>query len=187
MTKPIATVVATDASEQTFNNPMFLFAASYTSLTDAQADYAIVKALHTNGNIGSYDSDIISKGFDGKVKVSKTEKPTQKGAWIGLAAGAATALIFPPLAPVTIAAAGAAGAGFGAWIGHLAYGTSRKDAKEIGALLPEGGALLIVVGVDNDAKAVEKAVNKAAKKVVKTIKGDYKAAEREVTEMLKQF
>jgi len=84
----------------------------------------------------------------GKVKVSKTEKPTQHGAWIG----------------------------------HLAYGTSRKHAKEIGALLPEGGALLIVVGVDKDATAV----TKAAKKLVKTIKGDYKAAEREVTEMLKQ-
>ena len=88
----------------------------------------------------------------GKVKVSKTEKPTQHGAWIG----------------------------------HLAYGTSRKHAKEIGALLPEGGALLIVVGVDKDAKAVQKAVTKAAKKLVKTIKGDYKAAKREVTEMLKQ-
>ena len=187
MAKPIATVVATDASEQVFDNPMFLFAASYTNLPDAQADYAVVKALYANGDIGSYDSDIISKGFDGKVKVAKTEKPTQKGAWIGMAAGAATALIFPPLAPAAIAAAGALGAGYGAWIGHLAYGTSRKDAKEIGALLPEGGALLIVVGVNKDAKAVEKAVNKAGKKLVKTIKGDYKAAEKEVTEMLNQF
>lgn len=186
MGKPTAAIIATDTSGQTFSNPMFLFAASYTNLADAQADYAVVKALYANGNIGSYDSDIISKGFDGKVKVSKTEKPTEHGAWIGLAAGAATALIFPPLAPATIAAAGAAGAAYGAWIGHLAFGTSRADAKQIGALLPEGGALLIVVGIDNDARAVEKAVNKATKKLVKTIKGDYKAAEKEVTEMLKQ-
>jgi uncharacterized membrane protein len=186
MSKPTGAVLVTDNTEQTFDNPMFLFAASYTSVADAQADYAIVKALHTNGDIGSYDSDIISKGFDGKVKVSKTEKPTQHGAWIGLAAGAAAALIFPPLAPAAIAAAGAAGAGYGAWIGHLAYGTSRADARQIGALLPEGGALLIVVGVNKDAKAVDKAINKATKKLVKTIKGDYKAAEKEVTEMLKQ-
>jgi len=186
MTKSSTAILATDTSEEMFNNPMFLFAASYTSVNDAQADYDVVKNLYANGHIGSYDSDIISKGFDGKVKVSKTEKPTQHGAWIGLAAGAAAALIFPPLAPAAIAAAGAAGAGYGAWIGHLAYGTSRKDAKEIGALLPEGGALLIVVGVDKDAKAVEKAVAKATKKLVKSIKGDYKAAEKEVSEMLKQ-
>ena len=33
------------------------------------------------------------------MKVAKTEKPTQKGGWIGLAAGAGVAVVFPFLLP----------------------------------------------------------------------------------------
>ena len=74
---------------------MFIFAGVYDSLQDAEDDFAAVKALHSGGMIGSYDSVILSKSEDGKVKVTKTEKPTQHGAWIGLAAGAAVAIAAP--------------------------------------------------------------------------------------------
>jgi uncharacterized membrane protein len=166
------------------SKPLFLFAGAYGSLEDAESDYEIVKALHTAGDIGSYDSNIISKGDDDKVKVTKTEKPAQHGAWVGLAGGAAASLLFPVLLPGVIAA-GAGGAGVGAWIGHLAHGTSRKDAKELGALLDEGEALLIVVGVDKDAEAVEKAIKKAKKQLIKEVHGDFEEAEREVDEAIK--
>ena len=33
----------------------------------------------------------------------------------------------------------------GAWIGHVAHGMSRSDAKEIGEMLDEGAAALIVI------------------------------------------
>jgi uncharacterized membrane protein len=167
------------------SKPMFLFAGSYDSLADAEADYEVVKALHSAGDIGSYDSNIISKGPGGKVTVTKTEKPAQHGAWIGLAAGAAASVVFPFLLPGVIAA-GAGGAGIGAWIGHLAHGTSRSDAKEIGALLDEGTAVLIVVGVDKDAEAIEKAAEKSTKQVLKQVDGDFEEAEREVNESIKQ-
>ena len=166
------------------SKPLFLFASTYNNLTDAQDDYEAVKLLYSNGDIGSYDSNIIYKDFDGKVSVKKTEKPTQHGAWLGLAAGAAVALCFPVALPGVVAAAGAYGAGVGAWMGHLAFGTSRKDAKELGSLLSMGTAALIVVGVDNDMDLIQKATKKSIKKTVKAINGDYEEAEREVNEIL---
>jgi uncharacterized membrane protein len=156
--------------------PMFFFAAVYSDLPAAEADYDAVKALHAGNLIGSYDAAIISKDAEGKVKVDKTEKPTQHGGWIGLAAGAAIAVAAPVALPVMVAAGGA---GLGAWIGHLARGMNRKDAKEIGEMLDEGAAALIVVGVDKDAERVEKTAAKAMKYATKRVGGDAEEAEHE--------
>ena len=73
----------------------------------------------------------------------------------------------------------ATGAGLGAWIGHLAHGTDRDDAREIGAMLDDGDAALIVVGVDNDAERVGHVATRAKKAVTKRIRGDFEQAERE--------
>jgi uncharacterized membrane protein len=156
--------------------PMFLFAGVYDSLAEAEDDYAAVKDLHAADLIGSYDSAIITKDADGKVKVTKTEKPTQHGGWAGLAAGAAVAVLFPVAMPVAIAAGGA---GLGAWIGHLAHGTSRSDAKEIGEMLDEGSAALIVIGVDKDAQRIEKAAARASRHATKRVECDPEEAEQE--------
>lgn len=53
-------------------------------------------------------------------------------------------------APVALPVVVATGAGIGAWIGHLARGMSRKDARELGETLEAGTATLIVVGIDKD-------------------------------------
>ena len=158
------------------DKPMFFFAGVYSDLADAEADYDAVKALHAGHIIGSYDSAIISKDSEGKVKVDKTEKPTQHGGWAGLAAGAAVAVAAPVAMPVLVAAGGA---GLGAWIGHLARGMNRGDVKEIGEMLDEGTAALIVIGIDKDAERVEKAVAKATKYATKRVSGDADEAEHE--------
>jgi uncharacterized membrane protein len=155
---------------------MFFFAGVYGDLAGAEADYDAIKALHAGGQIGSYDAAVISKDAEGKVKVDKTEKPTQHGGWIGLAAGAAIAVAAPVAMPVLVAAGGA---GLGAWIGHLAHGMNRRDAKEIGEMLDEGAAALIVVGVDKDAERVEKTASKAMKYATKRVSGDAEEAEQE--------
>jgi uncharacterized membrane protein len=119
--------------------PMFFYTGIYDNVADADADYEAIKSLHDGKAIGSYDSAVIVHTPDGDVKVTKTEKPTQKGAWIGLAAGAGAAVVFPFLLPaVSYAGRAGAGAGLGAWFGHLAHGTSRGDAKDIGAMLEPG-------------------------------------------------
>jgi uncharacterized membrane protein len=169
------------------SKPMFFFAGVYDNVADADADYETIKALHSGDAIGSYDSAIISKQPDGKVKVTKTEKPTQHGAWTGLAAGAGAAVVFPFLLPgLTVAGMAGAGAGLGAWFGHLAHGTSRGEAKEIGALLDEGDAALVVVGIDRDASRVEEAATRAKNHVLKREFGDFDEAEQEALEAIAQ-
>lgn len=163
------------------SKPMFFYAGVYEDLQSAEADYAAIKALHSAGLIGSYDSAIVSRKADGTVRVQKTEKPTQHGGWVGLAAGAAIALAAPVAMPALVAAGGA---GLGAWVGHVARGMNRDDLKEIGQTLEEGTAALIVVGVDKDAERVEKAAEKATKFTTKQVEGDYEEAERDALETI---
>jgi uncharacterized membrane protein len=157
---------------------MCFYAGVYDEPMDADADYEAIKALHADDAIGSYDSAIITKQPNGEVKVTKTEKPMQHGAWVGLAAGAGAAVVFPFLLP-GLAASGAAGAGLGAWFGHLAHGTSRGEAKEIGALLEDGTAALVVIGLDRDAELIEQGATRARQHVLKREVGDWDEAEQE--------
>ena len=72
-----------------------------------------------------------------------------------------------------------AGAGLGAWFGHLAHGTSRGDAKDIGELLEPGKAALIVIGIDKDAEQIERALTRAEQHVLRRDVGDWDEAEQE--------
>ena len=78
------------------DRPVFLYAAIYDEIDDAEADYEAVFDLHAAGAIGTFDSAVIRKEDDGKVRVTKTEKPTQHGAWTGAGVGALVGIIFPP-------------------------------------------------------------------------------------------
>ena len=78
------------------DRPVFLYAALYDDIADAEADYEAVFDLHAAGAIGTFDSAVIRKEEDGKVRVTKTEKPTQHGAWTGAGVGALVGILFPP-------------------------------------------------------------------------------------------
>jgi uncharacterized membrane protein len=158
------------------NKPMFFYAGVYEDLQSAEADYDAIKALHSADIIGSYDAAVVSHQPDGTVKVRKTEKPTQHGGWLGLAAGAAIAVAAPVAMPTLVAAGGA---GLGAWIGHVARGISRRDVRELGETLDQGTAALIVIGINKDADRVQKAAAKARKFTTKRVEGDYEEAEHE--------
>jgi uncharacterized membrane protein len=165
--------------------PMFFYAGIYDSSGEAELDYEAIKALHGNGAIGSYDSAIIVHRPDGEVKVTKTEKPAHHGAWVGLAAGAGAAVVFPFLLPaVSYAGMAAGGAGVGAWFGHLAHGTSRGEAKDIGAMLAPGTTALVVIGIDNDAEAIERAAQHAKEHTLKREFGDWDEAERDALDAI---
>jgi uncharacterized membrane protein len=163
---------------------LVIFSAAYDDLKAAEEDYEGIKALHSAGKIGSYDSAIISRDEHGKVTVTKTEKPVEHGAWIGLAAGAAVALVFPVALPAVVIAGGA---GLGAWIGHLAHGTSRSDGKELGAMLEDGKAALIVVATDEHSDQVEQALTHSTQHVFKEVTGvSREDAEREAIAALEE-
>src|SRR5512133_1724189 len=92
------------------DRPVFLYAAVYDEIAYAEADYEAVFDLHAAGAIGTFDSAVIRKDADGKVRVTKTEKPTQHGAWTGAAVGALVGILFPPaIIGSAIVGAGAGG------------------------------------------------------------------------------
>jgi uncharacterized membrane protein len=150
---------------------LFIAAASYTSVDEAVRDYEAVKMLYNEVKASDdFDAAVIAKGDDGKVAiVKKHEQPTRHGAahglgW-GLAAGAVAAL-FPPVGILgALAVGGGAGAAIGAVSGHVSGGMKRDDLKELGEVLDEGQAGLIVVYATNMADQIAANI-KAANRIV---------------------
>jgi uncharacterized membrane protein len=159
------------------DNPMFLYAGDYESVDDAKADLKALKELHREHVVGTFDAAVITKNEEGKVKiVDKIEKPTQHGGWAGLAVGAAVGVIFPP----SILVSGLVGAGAGALIGHLRGGMSRSDLEEIGEMLDESEAALIVVGEATIERAVEEQTKRAKKEMKKEVEAEAKEIEKAI-------
>ena len=158
------------------DRPVFLYAAIYDNIADAELDYEAVFELHAMGAIGTFDSAVIRKEDDGKVRVSKTEKPTQHGAWTGAGVGALVGILFPP----ALIGSAIVGASAGGLIGHLSGGISRGDLKELGEELEAGSAAVIVLGESKIEEQLEKAVKRANKLIEKQINADAKELEREI-------
>jgi uncharacterized membrane protein len=158
------------------DKPVFLYAAVYDEIDDAEADYEAVFDLHAAGAIGTFDSAVIRKEDDGKVRVTKTEKPTQHGAWTGAAVGALVGIVFPP----AILGSAIVGAGAGGLTEHLRKGIPRDDLKELGDELDAGSAAVIVLGESKIEEQLEQATKRANKLIEKQVEGDADELEREI-------
>ena len=164
---------------------LFVYAGVYNSVGDAEADYELVKELHTEaGLIDAYDAAVIERREGGKTKiVRKHETPTRAGGvlggGIGLATGLAVALFpFAAVGGGLLAGTTAGGAILGAVAGHAAAGMSRHDLKELGEHLDAGQAGLVVVAVADMGAKVEYAMRRAAKVEQKQIEADIAELER---------
>ena len=151
----------------------------YDNVSDADADYDLVKDLHTKaGLIDSYDAAVVVRRSGGKVKISKKhETPTRVGGVLGGGVGLATGLVvalfpFAAIGGGLIALTTAGGAVLGAVAGHAAAGMSRHDLKELGEHLDAGQAGLVVVGVSDMGSKIERAMKKAEKLESKQLKAD---------------
>jgi uncharacterized membrane protein len=164
------------------DRPVFLYAAVYDEIADAEADYEAVFDLHAAGAIGTFDSAVIRKDEDGKVRVTKTEKPTQHGAWTGAAVGALVGILFPP----AIIGSAIVGAGAGGLAGHLSRGISRGDLKDLGDGLEEGSAAVIVLGESKIEEQLEKATKRARKLIEKQVDADAEELERQIDAAAKE-
>jgi uncharacterized membrane protein len=158
------------------DRPVFLYAAIYDEIADAEADYEAVFDLHDAGAIGTFDSAVIRKEEDGKVRVTKTEKPTQHGAWTGAAVGALVGIIFPP----AILGSAIVGAGAGGLTGHLSRGIPRGDLKDLGEELEAGTAAVIVLAESKIEEQLEQATKRANKLIEKQVDADADELEREI-------
>ena len=150
-----------------------------TSVSDAEVDYDLVKALHTKEDlIDAYDAAVVERRADGKVKIiKKHETPTRVGGVLGGGVGLATGLVvalfpFAAIGGGLLAATTGGGALLGAVAGHAAAGMSRNDLKELGEQLDEGQAGLVVVAIADMGAKVEQAMDKAEKVEARQLKAD---------------
>jgi uncharacterized membrane protein len=156
-----------------------VFVGVYDDVSDADADYDLVKDLHTKaGLMDAYDAAVIEHRADGKVKITKKhETPTRVGGVLGAGVGLATGvvLVLFPFAAIgggLIAVTTGGGAVLGALAGHAAAGMSRKDLKELGEHLDAGQAGLVVVGVADMGARIEREMKRAKKVEARELKAD---------------
>ena len=156
----------------------------YDNVSDADADYELVKDLHVKANlIDAYDAAVVERRADGKVKITKKhETPTRVGGVLGGGVGLATGLVvalfpFAAIGGGLLALTTAGGAVLGAVAGHAAAGMSREDLKELGEHLDAGQAGLVVVAVSDMGAKVEREMKRARKVEAKQLKADNAAIE----------
>ena len=157
---------------------VFIYVGTYPSQDAAEADCEVVMDLHAVGAVGSYDVAVVTKDDNGKVHEHKHEMATRHGGWGGAAVGALIGCLFPP----AFIAATATGAVVGAVSGHLWRGMSRADCKELGELIDDGQAALVIVGQNTIEQAVDKAALKAEKQVAKELNVKPKDVDKAIRE-----
>jgi uncharacterized membrane protein len=165
------------------DRPVFIYAATYANSEDANADYERLVELHVEDLVGTYDVALVTKDADGKVHVEKHEKPTQHGAWGGIAVGAAVGVLAAP-AVIPAALVGGVIGGLG---GHFKKGISRSDAKELGDLIDAGRATLLVIGESRVEEQLDKALTRAEKSIEKEIDVDNREFKRELDKAEREF
>jgi uncharacterized membrane protein len=163
------------------DRPVFLYAAVYDDVADAEADYQTVFDLHAAKAIGTFDAAVIEKEDD-KVHVHKREKPTQHGAWTGIGVGALVGVLFPP----SIIGSAIVGGAAGGVMGHLWRGMSRSDLKDLGEGLDDGNAALIVMGESKIDEEIQKATSHARKVLQKQVNADAADVKKEIETAEKQ-
>ena len=166
------------------DKPVFIYAATYSDTDDAWVDYDILVELHAEKLVGTYDVAVVNKDTNGKVHVHKHEKPTQHGAWGGIAVGALVGVVFP----VALVAATVTGGLIGGLGAHFKEGLSRGDVKELGEMLDGGEAAIVVIGESRVEEQLSKALTRAQRSFEKEVDADSKefkkeleAAEKELT------
>jgi len=160
---------------------VFIYIGTYPDKAAAEVDYEVVRDLHAAGVVGTYDVAVVTKDEQGKVHIHEHELATKRGGWGGAVVGALIGIVFPPAIPGTVLA----GAAVGAAIGHLWRGLSRSDVKELGELIDQGEAALLVVGEGKLEEALDKAELKAEKHVAKELDVLWKDVDKAVEEAAK--
>jgi uncharacterized membrane protein len=151
-----------------------------TRTQGAEADYDTLLDLHADKLVGTHDVAIIIKDAQGRIHIDKHEKPTQHGAWGGVAVGALVGVLFPP----SVLGAAVVGGVIG---GHLKKGMSRDSAKELGDLLERGQAALIVIGESRLEEQLNNWLTRAEKSVEKEIEADSKEFKKELERAEKEM
>ena len=156
---------------------VFIYIGTYPSEAAARADYKVVKDLHAVGAVGTYDASVVTKDNAARCTSTRMRWPP------GTARGAA-----PPSARSSASCSRCdhrqrrRRRGRRRVSGHLWRGMSRADVKELGEIIDDGQAALLIVGESKVAEAVEKAGLKAEKQVAKELDVKSKDIDKAVRE-----
>jgi len=162
--------------------PYIAYIGAYDSVDDAKADFDGIKALHANMWIGPYDGALFAKEEGGKVKIlDRDSVGTGVGAAAGVLVGGFIGLIFPPSILAGAAVAGTAGG----ILGHLFGGFKRKDIAELGDMLDEGAAGIVMIGVATPEMGADLYMKRAAKVAKKQVDADAKELKKAIDEAVK--
>jgi len=157
-----------------------VFASVYSDLDTALEDLAALKEIKHEGEIRDLTAAVVTKDDQGRIKVHESTHAGKVAGGVGLVGGAIIGAIFPPAGLAVIGGAIVDGVVVGAVagaIGHFAGGISRKDLKELGAMLDTGEAAIVAVAVDAVATDVDSALDKSIDKAsAKLDSGDVDAA-----------
>jgi uncharacterized membrane protein len=144
-------------AEETTDSTVTLFVGRYPSTDAAMEDYHILWGDRLERFSTVFDAAVVERTEDGSSRVvRKVEIPTRMGGWAGFLAGAALTIVFPP-AILTVPA----GAAVGALAGHFARGLPRADVEEIGDVLVDSQAALVVVVASSHAEEVRPLMGRA--------------------------
>jgi uncharacterized membrane protein len=153
-----------------------LLVAAYDDEQSAKEDFSSIKTLD---DVKVVAAVVLSRDLEGKVHVK------EHGGRIvasGTAAGAVAGLVIGLFAPPLLLLTGAVGLGLGAGVGEI---VKRHEEKSMGVdaeeWLPPGSSAIVAVVDDVYLDRVDKAVERATKRINKAIeKGDYDAVVRAV-------
>ena len=157
-------------------NDLFVYAARYDNEDEARGDLEEFQEIASVGLVGKFDTAILTKTAEGKVKIEKHGTQAKSGGWKGAVAGGIVGLLFPP----SILAGALAGATAGSVAGKLWGGMSRNDLNALGEVLDDGETGLVIVGESTVDEFVEKALKRATKRIRKVAKANLADLDREL-------
>ena len=161
---------------------MILYAAAYDSLDVAEMDFEGIKILKSEKFIGQYEAALFTKEEGGKVKIINTDATERTwGAKAGIVTGAVIGLIFPP----SILGMAALGGGIGAVLGNFMKGMKRSDIKEVGDMLDEGQAGIVLVAEVTLEEGLDHLMKRAAKIAKKQVDAQAKEIKDAIDEAAK--
>lgn len=154
-----------------------VFVGGYADVEDAKADFEGIKAMHKEAWLGPYEGALFTKEDDGKVKILDRDSSIRAaGAGAGAVVGGLIGLIFPP----SIIGGALVGGAAGGLLGHF-FGTfKRSDIAELGELLDQGQAGIVVIGVPTPELGAQKLMNRAAKVAKKQVDADAKEIKKAI-------
>lgn len=145
---------------------IIVYAGTYADVEDAKADFEGIRLLHNEKFIGEFEAVVFEKQTGGKVKILDTVTTMRSfGGKAGALTGALVGIFFPP----ALLAEVAVGAGAGALMGNLFTGLKRSDIKEMGEMLDEGQAAVILTGFTTLEVGTDRLMKKAARVLKKEI------------------